>query len=234
MSVIKVKNELKALKNPEKIAVFDNFFKTGKGQYGEGDEFYGLTAQEIKDVAKKYQDIDLTEVLTLLKDKVHEVRMAALRILVHKYKKGDDKQKKQVFDIYLKNTKYINNWDLIDVTTPDIVGDYLLKRDRAVLYKLARSKSLWEKRISMLATYTFIRNKEFEDTLKIAEILLADDHDLIHKAVGWMLREVGNRDREVEELFLRKYYQKMPRTMLRYAIEKFPESLRQKYLKGEM
>ena len=170
----------------------------------------------------------------LIHSKVHEERLIAAFILVDQYKKGDDKKKKTVFDFYLKNRKGINNWDLVDLSAPKIVGEYLLDKEKDLLFKLARSKDLWEKRIAILSTQTFIRNHFFEDTLNISEILINDKHDLIHKAVGWMLREVGNRNMQTEEEFLRKHYKTMPRTMLRYAIEKFPEKKRKDYLEGRI
>jgi 3-methyladenine DNA glycosylase AlkD len=169
---------------------------------------------------------------SLLNSKIHEERLIAAFILVDQYKRGDEKKKKIIFNFYLKNRKGINNWDLVDLSAPKIVGAYLIDREKDLLYKFANSKDLWEKRISIISTQAFIREHFFEDTLNISKILLNDKHDLIHKAVGWMLREVGNRDMETEEEFLKKFYKKMPRTMLRYAIEKFPEQKRINYLKG--
>lgn len=231
MSKLKqIENDLIELKNPTKAKGFYRFFKTGKGEYGEGDEFLGLTVPQQRGIAKKYLHLSLKDLQALLSNKIHEYRLTALIILMHKYKKADEKLKKEIFDLYLKNTKNINNWDLIDLSAPSIIGDYLLERNRLILYKLAKSSSLWEKRISILSTFTFIKNKQYEDSLKIAEILLKDSHDLIHKAVGWMLRELGKKDQNLEESFLKKYYQTMPRTMLRYAIEKFDEKKRKFYL----
>ena len=166
----------------------------------------------------------------LLNSKIHEYRMSALLILIKQYEKGNESEKNKIFNFYLRNTKNINNWDLVDISAPKIVGDYLLNKPRDVLYKLASSNNLWERRIAIISTFAFIRNNEFDDTLKIAEILLNDKHDLIHKAVGWMLREIGKRDQKIEEEFLKKYYSKMPRVMLRYAIEKFEEKKRKFYL----
>jgi 3-methyladenine DNA glycosylase AlkD len=226
-----LKAELRKLGNPQKAKDSAWFFKTGKGQYGEGDVFLGIKVPEQRKIAKKYQALPLPHIQTLLSSKFHEYRLTALFILVLQYKKADAKGKKQIVDLYLKNTKQVNNWDLVDSSAHYILGHYLLDKDRKILYRLAKSKNLWEKRISIISTAAFINNNEFADTLKIAELLLNDDHDLIHKAVGWMLREVGNRNKAVEEKFLKKYYQKMPRTMLRYAIEKFPEAKRQSYLK---
>ena len=170
----------------------------------------------------------------LLHSKFHEERLIALFVLIHKFERGEESLRKKIFNLYLKNTKYINNWDLIDLSAPKIVGAYLFDKPRDVLYKLAKSKSLWEKRISILSTFYFIRENDFKDTIKVSKILLNDEHDLIHKAVGWMLREVGKRCLETEEKFLKKHYQKMPRTMLRYAIERFPETKRQAYLRGKV
>ncbi|MFH1682998.1 MAG: DNA alkylation repair protein [Candidatus Woesearchaeota archaeon] len=225
-----VKDDLQRLANPKQAQLLQGFFKTGKGQYGEGDIFLGIKVPEQRKVAKKYLDLSLKDLQSLLSSKIHEYRLTALFILVDQYKKADPKKKKVIFDFYLKNTKNINNWDLVDLSAPNIVGEYLLENDRKILYKLAKSDLLWERRIAVLATFYFIKNNQFEDSLKIAEILLQDKHDLIHKAVGWMLREIGKRNQAVEERFLKKYYHLMPRTMLRYAIERFEEKKRKAYL----
>jgi len=224
--------DFKKLENKEKAKLLQGFFKTGKGEYGEGDVFLGLMVPEQRKLAKKYPNLSLQDSQELLNSKIHEHRLTALFILISRYKTGSDKQKDAVYRLYLNNTKNINNWDLIDLSAPSIVGDYLLnhKSEQMILYKLAKSKLLWERRISILATFMFIKYNQFEHTLKIAEILLHDKHDLIHKAVGWMLRELGKRNQEVEEQFIEKYYKEMPRTMLRYAIEKFPEEKRKYYL----
>ncbi len=228
----KLKKDLNKLKNKEKAKILAGFFKTGKGEYGEGDIFLGLTSQEIKDVAKKYsKEINFNDLQRLFNSKIHEYRVTTLRILVEKYQKADEQLKKKIFNFYLKNIKQVNNWDLVDLSAPNIIGDYLLDKDRKILYKLAKSKNLWEKRISIISTYRFIKENNFNDTLKISEILLNDKHDLIHKAVGWMLREIGKKNQVIEEKFLRKYHKVMPRTMLRYAIEKFDENKRKFYLK---
>ena len=227
----KLKKDLKQAANPKQAKILQGFFRTGKGEYGEGDIFLGIKVPVLRKFSKKYwQTLSVSDIKTLLTSKIHEERMLALYILILQYKKGDEQERKNIFDFYLKHTKYINNWDLVDVSTPNIVGDYLLDKDRKILYKLVRSKDLWERRISIMACFTFIRNNDYKDALKISEILLKDDHDLIHKAVGWMLREVGNRNMPVEEKFLKKHYKKMARTMLRYAIEKFPEPKRKYYL----
>ena len=233
----KVIKELNKYSNKEKAKVSQWFFKTGPGQYGEGDIFIGVKVPEIRMVAQKFLEINFEDLKKLLYSKIHEYRLTAVLILTYQFKKASEIQKKKIYNFYLKHTKQINNWDLVDLSAPNIVGGYLFghsERERKILYKLAKSNNLWEKRISIIATFTFLRNNDFEDTLKIAKILLHDDHDLIHKAVGWMLREVGKRNMVVEEKFLKVYYKEMPRTMLRYAIEKFPEDLRQRYLKGKV
>ena len=219
--------------NKNQAIILRGFFKTGKGQYGEGDIFLGIIVPEQRKLTKKYPDLTLEEIQTLLQSNIHEYRLTALFILIQQYKQADQPAKQLIFNFYLHNTKYINNWDLVDLSAPNIIGNYLLGKDHNLLYTLANSSHLWKKRISIVATFTFIRNNQFEDTIKISKILLNDHHDLIHKAVGWMLREVGKRiSRGKEEEFLKKHYKTMPRTMLRYAIEKFPEDKRKAYLKG--
>ena len=225
-------NNLQSLANPEIAEHSQRFFKTGKGEYGEGDLFLGIRVPIIRQAVKKFKIVSLATLKRLLKSEFHEIRLFALLSLVYQYEKTD--QQEEIYKIYLSNTRYINNWDLVDTSTPNIVGSFLVNNDRKVLYNLAESDSLWERRISILATFKFIRNGQFKDTLLISETLLNDDEDLIHKAVGWMLREVGNRDIKTEEKFLKKHYNNMPRTMLRYAIEKFEEEKRQKYLKGKI
>ncbi|MFA6529015.1 MAG: DNA alkylation repair protein [Candidatus Gracilibacteria bacterium] len=208
------------------------FFKTGKGEYGEGDIFIGVRVPEQRIVAKKYfKKISIWETFKLLNSKIHEQRLTALIILDYKFPKLSDQDQKEVVDLYLKNTKYINNWDLVDSSAHLILGAYMIKHkeDRKILYKLAKSKNIWERRIAMLTTFAFIKKNDYKDALKIAEILLKDSHDLIHKAVGWMLREIGNRNLKVEEDFLMKYCEKMPRVMLRYAIEKFNDEKKKIY-----
>ena len=228
-----LKKELEENSDAEQTELCQRFFKTGKGEYGEGDVFLGLTSQQTKDVAKKYYNLSLPKLKELLKSKIHEHRTCALRILVHKYAKADEREKENIFNFYLQNTKNINNWDLVDLSAGNIFGDFLIKRDKNVLYKLVRSENLWERRIAIVSTFAFIKKGEFGNTLAISELLLKDKHDLIHKAVGWMLREVGKRDEEVLESFLKQHYKEMPRIMLRYAIERFEEEKRKKYLKGE-
>ena len=226
-----VKKELRALANPKKAKVLAGFFKTGKGEYGEGDIFLGITVPETRRVAKKFSNLSLADVRELLQSPVHEERLASLFILVDKYNKGSRTEKKDIFDFYIQNAKSVNNWDLVDLSAAKIAGNYLLGKDKAVLYKLAKSLNLWERRIAIIATYEFIRNKQFEDTLKISRLLLNDKQDLIHKAVGWMLREVGKRNLAAEEKFLKEHLKQLPRTALRYAIERFDSNKKNLYMK---
>jgi 3-methyladenine DNA glycosylase AlkD len=231
MEARSVLEELKKFSNPKKAKISAWFFKTDKGQYGEGDVFWGITVPEQRKIAKKHLDLSLPEILKLLKNKVHECRLTALIILVGKYKKTTDNEKEKIAKFYLKNTKRVNNWDLVD-TSAYILGDFLSKRKRNLLYKLAKSKNLWERRISIVSTYSFIRKGEYSDTLKISKLLLNDKHDLIHKAVGWMLREVGKKSQKTLEVFLNENIKLLSRTTLRYAIEKFSDSKRKEYLKS--
>ena len=226
----RIKRDLVQLGDPEKAKKLSSFFKTGKGQYGEGDVFLGIPVPEQRKVAKRYHALSLPDLQVLLGSPIHEHRLTALLILVSQYERADGSRKDVLFRFYLNNTEHINNWDLVDLSAPKIVGVHLLKKDISILYHLARSPNLWERRIAMLSTLTFIRNNAYDDALRIAELLLQDDHDLIHKAVGWMLREIGKRDQDVEERFLRTHYLRMPRTMLRYAIERFDAPKRQFYL----
>lgn len=236
MTAEQIHKQLQKLGTAERAKASQRFFKTGPGEYGEGDLFIGISVPDLRTVAREHQEVTLEEVIKLLRSPYHEERLLAMLLLVRRFQKGkiDEQVKKQIYDLYLANTDFINNWDLVDSSAPHIVGEYLMTRSRKPLYSLAKSKDLWERRISIIATQAFIRRNEFVDTLEIARLLLADREDLIHKAVGWMLREIGNRDMEVEEDFLAEHYRKMPRTMLRYAIEKFPEERRQGYLKGMM
>ena len=227
-----IRSKLQSLADAEKAIVLKRFFKTGPGEYGEGDRFHGVVAPKIRGLVKVHRSAPLGEVLRLLHSAYHEERLTALLILVEQYQRGDSSIKQEIYDLYLANTSYINNWDLVDLTAQHIVGDYLAGKDMSVLIRLARSKNLWERRIAMLSTFHFIRRGESSQALRIAELLLNDTHDLIHKAVGWMLREVGKRcSGQVERRFLNKHAAHMPRTMLRYAIEHFEESERQRYLK---
>jgi 3-methyladenine DNA glycosylase AlkD len=232
MAVNEIKKDLKRLGRVERAKLLQRFFKTGPGEYGEGDVFLGIKVPELRKLARKYQGIPMAEAKQLLRSPIHEERLLALLILVLCYSKGNESTRKKIYELYLKNTRFVNNWDLVDLTAGRIVGAFLDDKDRTVLFDLARSKDLWERRISIIATSHYINQEDFFYTLGIAKILLSDEEDLIHKAVGWMLREVGKRDIKAEETFLKRHYKKMPRTMLRYAIEKFPERKRQRYLKG--
>jgi 3-methyladenine DNA glycosylase AlkD len=224
--------ELAKLSDAKDAAFLQGYFKTGAGEYGEGDRFRGIRAPALRQLVRKHSDVTLDTCVDLLGSSFHEDRAAALLMMVSLYGKGDSKSRELVYKAYLKNTARINNWDLVDLSAPGIVGRHLVDKDRRPLYKLAKSKDRWERRIAALATFFYIKSRDFNDTLAIASILLGDEEDLIHKAVGWMLREVGKKDGATARAFLRKHYKAMPRTMLRYAIEKFPEKERQSFLKG--
>ena len=233
-----IEHELEQLACPEKVAHQARFFKTAPGSYGEGDKFIAVSNGNLRKIAKKHIDLDFPELEKLLASEIHETRQTALFILVAKFEKAykkryfDPEMQKTVYDFYLAHLDAVNNWDLVDLSAHYIVGAFLLdKKDRSAIYELADSKELWRERIAVIATFAFIRNGEFSDTLELAEKFLSHSHDLMHKAVGWMLREIGKRDQAIEEEFLKKHYRQMPRTMLRYAIERFPEELRQEYLK---
>ena len=225
-----LRSELRSVANPEHAKVAQSFFKTAPGQYGEGDQFLGIRVPVLRTLVRKHQDLALNDVEKLLQSPWHEERSVALLLLVRRYERGDAEERAAIHALYIRRMEHVNSWDLVDCSAPHIVGAHYRDRDRAPLYALARSQSLWERRIAMIATQHYIRGSDFCDALAIAEILLGDTQDLIHKAVGWMLREIGNRDRAAEERFLRKHAARMPRTMLRYAIEKFPEKLRRTYL----
>jgi len=244
MTLNQLKKDLCKYATRKRATNFSRFFKTGKDEYGEGDRFLGISTPNSRSLAKKYKYLSLAEIQKLIRSEIHEERFIALLILIEQFKKVNQKDKEDIFKFYIKNTKYINNWDLVDISAHKIVGEYLLENPYCVtifkgqalkgsklLNHLAESKNLWERRIAIVSTAAFIIKGKFGETLEIAEILLNDRHDLIHKAVGWMLREVGKRSLETEEKFLEKHYKKMPRTMLRYAIEKFSENKRQYYLK---
>jgi 3-methyladenine DNA glycosylase AlkD len=223
------------LGDPAVAAQSRRFFKTGPGEYGEGDRFLGIRVPVIRNYVREVRRIDLDDALELLRTPFHEARLLGLFILVDRYSRaGSPAEQRVIYRAYLDHTAWINNWDLVDSSAEHIVGAYLYDKDRGPIYRLARSKSLWERRIAVLATFHFIKREQYDDTLAVAEMLLTDQEDLIHKAVGWMLREVGNRDRPTEERFLRKQYRRMPRTMLRYAIERLPEGIRLAYLRGEI
>lgn len=227
----KIQAELRAVADPAKAKILARFFKTGPGEYGEGDRFHGIVVPKVRKVVRSYRTMPIPEIRKLLESRYHEERLAALLILVEQYRRGDESRKKTIYDLYLASTSRINNWDLVDLTAPRIVGDYAFRTDDSMLAKLALSANLWERRIAMLATAHFIERGDSRPALHISELLLHDSHDLIHKAVGWMLREVGKRCSMEEECrFLDRYAAAMPRTMLRYAIERFPEDLRKHYM----
>jgi 3-methyladenine DNA glycosylase AlkD len=226
--------ELNRYKNLGRAKVMQRFFKTGKGEYGEGDVFLGLSVPRQRLLARKYMDLTLADIQKLLKSRVHEYRFTALVILVTKFSKSSESEKRKIYIFYLKNAKRINNWDLVDTSAPYIVGEYLRNKDPKILYKLAQSNNLWKKRIAMLSTFAFIKRNQFQDAFNVAKLLINDEHDLIHKSVGWMLREVGNRNLLEEKKFLKKHYKKMARAALRYAIEKFPKQEQKKYLNGRI
>lgn len=230
MSLLKVRTELKSCSDPQKARVLQGFFKTGFGQYGYGDIFWGVAVPDTRRVAKKYLDLGFSDIAGLLRSQIHEQRLLALIILVLRFSKSDEITRREIYRFYLKNIRYVNNWDLVDSSAKHIVGAYLFTKSKSVLLKLAKSKSLWERRIAIVATFYFIEQGRYDETFLIARILLDDKHDLIHKAVGWMLREVGKRNQAIEEDFLREHCRVMPRTMLRYAIERFEPQLRKFYL----
>ena len=232
--ISKLRSKIKILADKEVTETMQWFFKTGKGDYGEGDIFVGLKVPLQRKLAREFKDLSLAEIGELLKSSIHEERLISLIILIDKYQKTDEKGKKLIFNFYLKQRKGINNWDLVDISAPKILGRYLLEKDKGILFKFAVSKNLWERRIAIISTQEFIKNNNFKTTLQIASMLIKDKHGLIHKAVGWMLREIGKKDIALEEKFLRVHYKEMPRTMLRYAIEKFPETKRKKYLQGKI
>ena len=228
MSLPKLINHLQSFANSNKAKDLQRFFKTAPGEYAEGDKFLGIVVPILRSAVKMYWDtVDINNIQELLDSPIHEFRLVGLLIMVKKFSNNP----KEIYNLYLKNTKNINNWDLVDLSAPNIVGQYLLDKPHDILFKLVKSKSIWERRISVLSTFVFIKNNNFNDSLKIATILLSDSHDLIHKAVGWMLREIGKKDLKVLLNFLDENTSKMSRTTLRYAIEKLPESQRQHYLK---
>jgi len=248
-TVDNIREELEAKSDPSRAAILQKYFKTGQGEYAEGDLFLGVRVPEVRKIASKYRNLELNAVCELLTSLIHEERFLALVIMVNQFSRvggagtsrvtggadgADGARKRHYYQTYMAHLEYINHWDLVDTSAMHIPGAYLFDRAREPLYELAGSDHLWSRRVAIISTYYFIKRDDFEDTLALAEILLHDPHDLMHKAVGWMLREVGKRDRAVEEEFLARTYREMPRTMLRYAIEKFPEELRQAYLKGRV
>jgi 3-methyladenine DNA glycosylase AlkD len=221
---------LESLAEEQDAAILQRFFKTGPGEYGEGDRFRGIRVPVLRRLCREFKQAGLTEAVALLGSMWHEDRLLALLILIERYRKADESGRESIYALYSSQTARINNWDLVDISAPHVVGRHLSGSDRTPLYLFAASASLWERRIAIISTFYFIRNGEFEDTLSISELLLDDQEDLIHKAVGWMLREVGKRDRKVLERFLERHGPRMPRVMLRYAIERFPEDIRRVYL----
>ncbi len=224
------RRQLRKYADKEKAKSLLRFFKTGPGEYAEGDIFLGVMVPFTRKVVKEFPCLPLSDTIKLLSSKIHEERLLALFILVHQFKEADTKGKEKIYKAYLANTKFVNNWDLVDLSAPQIVGGFLIGKNRQILYKLAKSSLLWERRIAILATFAFIRSGDFKDVFGITKLLLCDKEDLIHKACGWMLREAGKRDVRAEEKFLRKNCQFMSRTMLRYAIERFPEHKRKSFL----
>jgi len=233
-SAAAISRKLRTHAHPSSVAILQRFFKTGPGQYGEGDRFIGVKVPGVRAVCRECRGASLDTIETLLHSPIHEERTLALLMLVDAFQAGDEPQQRRIYQLYLANTRFINNWDLVDCSAGPIVGGWLRERSKAPLTRLAKSKSLWERRIAMLATFDGIKRGEFAETFRIADLLLRDQHDLIHKAVGWLLREVGKRDGAAERKFLVTRYKSMPRTMLRYAIERFPERERRKYLEGEI
>ena len=214
-------NELQALSDAEKREIFPKFFKAGKGEYGEGDRFLGVTVPNIRAIAKLHKDISIEEIQDLIQSEWHEVRLCALIMMVEKSKKKDEALRKELFNLYLSQTKRINNWDLVDLSCRFIVGEYLLDKSRDILYQLAQSPLLWDNRIAIVSTYAFIRKGQLEDTYALSDLMMHHPHDLMHKAIGWMLREAGKRDANRLYNYVMSHRADMPRTMLRYAIEKF-------------
>ena len=231
MTAVEIQKELEKFSTPEKKDFLPYFFKTGKGQYGEGDKFLGVVVPDTRKIAKQNKSIPFEEIKNLLNNEYHECRLCALLILVERFKKAGEAEKKEIYNFYLSHTHRINNWDLVDLSSQYIVGEYLLDKDHAILYKLADSSLLWDQRIAVLATFPFIRRNDFKDIIALAEKLLSHKHDLMHKAVGWLLREAGKRDKNVLISFLDKHYKEMPRTMLRYSIEKLTPEERAYYMK---
>lgn len=230
MKIEQLKRELRKIADPKRAEASKKYFKTGIGQYSYGDVFLGVTVPAQRKLAYKYMELELPVIKELLKSPVHEYRFVALKILVAKYERGNFAVKKDIFNFYLENKKRINNWDLVDTSAGYILGDYLFDKNKDALFELTGSKNVWEKRMAIIATFNFIKKNRYNETIKIAELLFKDNHDLIHKAVGWMLREVGKRSIGTELEFLDKHYKKMLRVMLRYAIEKFTKEKRQYYL----
>lgn len=233
MTAKEIQQELEMYIDPVKKEYLPKFFKTGKGQYGEGDKFLGIVVPNVRLVAKKHREESFETVKELMRSEYHECRLCGLLILVERFKKSDEKERKEIYEFYLSQTGRINNWDLVDLSASYIVGEYLKDKSREPLYRLAESELLWEQRIAVVSTYAFIKNSDFTDIYALAEKLLIHEHDLMRKAIGWMLREAGKRNKDLLVAFLEKYCLVMPRTMLRYAIEKFPEEERKYYMRKE-
>ena len=227
-----LRRRLRALADPARVPILQSFFKTGAGQYAEGDVFIGIRVPQLRALCRECRDGEIRDAAPFLRSDIHEERLFGLLLLVDAFKRGDERARREVYDFYLANTRYINNWDLVDASAEQIVGGWLLERSKAPLTRLAKSKDLWERRIAIVATLHFIRHGELDETFRIADLLIHDRHDLIHKASGWMLREAGKRDASALRRYLAKRYARMPRTMLRYAIERFPENERRKYIMG--
>jgi len=234
MPIGDVRKKLRELSNPQKAEIVRKFFKTGPGEYGEGDIFLGIAVPVLRKLVKQFVGNPLDVASRLLESAIHEERMLALLLLIHAFSTSSQQVKKRIYRLCLRKARRINNWDLVDVSAPNIVGAYLVDKNREQLYDFARSHDHWRRRTAIVATLAFIRQNDFDDTFRISKILLNDEHDLIRKAVGWMLREVGKRDLAAEERFLKFYYNTMPRTMLRYAIERFPVAKKKKYLNGKV
>jgi 3-methyladenine DNA glycosylase AlkD len=232
MMIAAIQKELEELGEASRVPVLQRFFKTGPGEYGAGDRFRGLRVPVLRKLAGKYQDLPLAEAKGLLHSTFHEDRLLALFILIRRYDQGNQLKRDKIHRLYLANTRYVNNWDLVDVSAPHLLGRHLGAPPHDPLTRLAASENLWERRMAVIATLHFIKQQDFDETLRVARLLLGDPEDLIHKAVGWMLREVGKRRLALEEAFLQAHYRSMPRTMLRYAVERLPEARRQAYLKG--
>ncbi len=226
-----IKRELEKVSDPQKVKVLSHFFKTGEGDYGHGDKFLGIKLPDQRIIAKRYfKEAALDDIDNLLRSPIHEHRLTALIILTFKYPKANDEDKKRIYGFYLDHLEFVNNWDMVDLSAERIIGEYLLDKDRSILYKLAKSGELWTQRVSILSTFQFIKHNDFSDALKICEYFIKSDRDLIHKASGWMLKEIGKRDEKVLVEFLDKHYKQMPRTMLRYCIEKLSDSQKRHYL----
>jgi 3-methyladenine DNA glycosylase AlkD len=234
LTLAEIRRRLRKHARPQSVSILQRFFKTGPGEYAEGDRFIGVKVPALRTVCRECRDVSLANIQRLLRSPIHEERMLALLVLTQTFKTASELEQRRLYKFYLAHTAFINNWDLVDSSASQIVGVWLYPRSKAPLTRLARSKSLWERRIAIIATFDYIRRNEFNETLRIADLLLRDEHDLIHKAVGWLLREIGKRDGAVEREFLRTRYKTMPRTMLRYAIERFPDIERRKYLVGQI